>query len=119
MSGDTAWAAEYETESLAAELCKKAHPDDPAKWCEECYSIAVEVMDTEWAASRVLFTPEHLTMLHRAVRQKLRRTKSDIARDRRRGGEHRLFFAQGKAHRMYDYAGLLQLLDSMVPEERR
>ena len=106
---------EADTEALAAELCQKAHDDEPLRYCDECYALANEVMDTDWLADR-LFTPEQLTMLHRAVRQKLSRVRNDMNREKRRGD---MFHARGKARSRYDYAGLLIVLDGLVPEGRR
>ena len=64
----------------------------------------------------VVFTPDELTMLHRAVRQKLSRLRGDMARDLRRGDT---FHAREKAASRHRYASLLILLDSLVPEDRR
>lgn len=118
MSGHTeqvAAVAEADTEALAAELCRKAHDNEPARYCDECYALANEVMDTDWLAAR-LFTAEQLTMLHRAVRQKLSRNRNDMARDRR---QDRMVYARGKAQAQYNYAALLLVLDALVPEEQR
>lgn len=90
-------------------------PEDPADyaaWLE----IAAEHNTLARRLLEVEFNPDQLVMLHRAVRHKLARVRGDMARDKRRGEAH---YLHAKARSRYDYAGLLLMLDTMVPEENR